>query len=80
MTDEKRMMKLYAWGDKNNIAVSVLRFSQIHAKTNKEFRSFEVKFIEVKNKHRFSVGRSAKLGEAMDLVWKSYKGKKLNEN
>jgi len=83
MSTEKRMLKLFEFGDKNNIAVTVLRFSQVshvsvkdrRLEKNDGNRTFEVKFIEPKNGHRFSVGRSEELSDAMDLVWKHYKRK-----
>lgn len=72
------MVKLFKWGDDNDIVIFIRRFKQ-YAKNCKDFtRYFEVEFLEVckgNNPHRTSRGKGETLGEAMDKVWKHYKRK-----
>lgn len=76
MNEAERMIKLFAWGDKNDVVIRLNRFKQ-YIKAKKGFtRWFEVEFLEVNganSPHRTSRGKDETLGGAMDAVWKNYK-------
>lgn len=78
MTPSERLVKLFDWGDKNNIVIIVRRFKQIQKDRKKFIRWFEVEFMQVHDSnacHRSSRGKGEDLGVALDNVWKNYKRK-----
>ena len=78
MNEAERMIKLFAWGDKNEVVILIRRFKQYQKNCKDFIRWFEVEFMQVNKRnapHRTSRGKGETLNDAMDNVWKDHKRK-----
>ena len=72
----ERLVKIFEWGDKNDVVVRVARFKQFN-KQKEQKRYYEVALLIVDSVsnagHRSFSGKAETLDDALNLAWKDYK-------